>query len=284
MNYKKHFCTFADSRLQRSLNRIEKQALEMEIYNNIFIYDENKLANTFRDKFKEKLIKGSRGYGYWSWKPQVILQTLSQVNDGDVIQYSDSGCHLNKNGKERLLNYFDLAKKSTNGILAFRSKDIEELDRGEKFYGNLEFKYNKADLLNYFGVLNNSSITNTVQYEAGIIFIRKDAETLKFIEDWISVFSTDFHFIDDTPSVLPNLDGFIDHRHDQSIYSILCKLKGVETLYSSEYYTDGNWNTLETFPIWVKRDMNFGFWHKKKKTLFKVLYYFKLNFLKFLNF
>jgi hypothetical protein len=284
MSYKKHFCTFADSRLQRSLNRIEKQASEMEVYDNIFIYDENKLDKTFRDKFKEKLIKGSRGYGYWSWKPQVILQTLSQVNDGDVIQYSDSGCHLNRNGKERLLKYFDLAKNSKNGILSFRSKNAEELKEGEKFYGNLEFKYNKSDLLNHLGVLNNIDITHTIQYEAGIIFIRKDAETVKFVERWIKVFSDGFNFIDDTPSIIPNLEGFIDHRHDQSIYSILCKLTGVEHLYSSEYYTDADWNTLEKFPIWVKRDMNFGFWQKSKKRIFKVLYYLKMNFLKLFKF
>lgn len=279
MTYKKHFCTFADSRLRRSLNRIQKQSLEMKTYDNVFIFDETRLNKDFKDKFKDYLIQGSRGYGYWSWKPQIILQVLNQVEDGDVVQYSDSGCHLNKNGKARLVEYFDLAKNSKNGILSFRSKNIDELNEDEKFYGNLEFKYNKADLLSYLGVVNNSSITNTVQYEAGIIFVRKDATTVKFFEDWINVFSKDFHFIDDTPSVLPNIEGFIDHRHDQSIYSILCKLKGVEELYSSEYYTDGDWDTLKNFPIWVKRDMDFGFLQKNKKILITALYQLKNKFL-----
>lgn len=277
-DYKKIFCTFADSRLKRSLYRIQKQSVEMEAYDNVFIFDETSLNTSFKEKFKDHLIQGSRGYGYWSWKPQVILQVLNQVEVGDVIQYSDSGCHLNKKGKVRLLEYFELAKNSKSGILSFRSKNIAELNEGENFYGNLEFKYNKADLLNYFGVLNNSSITNTVQYEAGIIFIRKDASTIKFIEDWINIFSNDFHFIDDSPSVIPNIKGFIDHRHDQSIYSVLCKLKGVEELYSSEYYTEGDWNILENFPIWVKRDMDFGFLQKNKKALFTALYHLKNKF------
>ena len=267
MIYNKHFCTFADSRLQNSLDRIEKQALEMKVYNNIFIYNESKLDSEFRERFKNQLIKGSRGYGYWSWKPQVILQTLNQVNNGDVIQYSDSGCHLNKNGFKKLLEYFDLAKNSKSGILSFRGKNQSELPSSISFYQNIESKYNKAELLNFFGVLNDYNIINTGQFEAGIIFIRKDADTIKFIENWISVFLNDFHFIDDSPSMIPNIEGFIDHRHDQSIYSILCKLKGVEELCTSEYYTDADWSLLSENPIWVKRDMDFGLFDKIKKKI-----------------
>ena len=267
MIYNKHFCTFADSRLIKSLARIEKQALQMEFYDKIFVYDENKLNLDFKNKFKEHLVKGTRGFGYWAWKPQVILQTLMEVNEGDVIQYSDAGCHLNSKGKKRLLEYFDLAKKSRSGILSFRGKNNNESPQSENYYQNLEHRYNKADLLNYFGVLNEDDVINTGQFEAGIIFIRKDKETIKFVNEWINVFSNNFNFINDSPSLIPNHINFIDHRHDQSIYSILCKLSDVEELCTSEYYTKGNWEELSYAPIWVKRDMNFGMVDKLKKNI-----------------
>jgi hypothetical protein len=266
-NYKKHFCTFADSRLSNSLNRIENQALNMDVFDKIFIYDETKLDVEFRQLLNSKLVFGSRGYGYWCWKPQIILQTLLSVQEGDVIQYTDSGCHLNLNGRLRLLEYFDIAKKSESGILSFRSKNNWELKEGEKNYENLEYKYNKADLLAFFGVLDNPDILNSVQYEAGIIFIRKDNNTIRFIQDWINVFINNFNLIDDSPSLRKNLDGFLDHRHDQSIYSLMCKLNGVSELYSTEYYTESNWDELLNYPIWVKRDMDFGFSHRVKRRL-----------------
>ena len=34
--------------------------------------------------------------------------------------------------------------------------------------------------------------------------------------------------MDDTPSQSPNLSGFIENRHDQSVFSILTKLRGID--------------------------------------------------------
>lgn len=257
-NYKRFFCSFADSRLKKSLERIESQANEMQVYDHIYIYDETKLDPAFRATFRDQLKFGSRGFGYWCWKPQIILQTFEKMDYGDVLQYSDSGCHLNKNGRKRLEEYFEIAKRSLGGILSFRTRRADEITGNEVFYGNLEYKYNKADLLDYFGVLDQPAITHSVQYEAGIIFIRKDETTIAFIKRWIETFTESFSFINDAPSAIPNLEGFIEHRHDQSIYSILCKLHNVEDLYSSEYYTSGDWSLLADFPIWVKRDMKYS--------------------------
>ena len=78
---------------------------------------------------------------------------------------------------------------------------------------------------------------------------------MKFINNWIDVFSKDFSFIDDTKSKIPNLEGFIDHRHDQSIFSILCKKEGVEEVFTSEFF-NYDWSSPEMAfqPIWIKRD------------------------------
>lgn len=39
---------------------------------------------------------------------------------------------------------------------------------------------------------------------------------------------------DDTPSVIKNLDGFVEHRHDQSIFSILSKLYNAKAIKNFE--------------------------------------------------
>jgi len=47
-------------------------------------------------------------------------------------------------------------------------------------------------------------------------------ETRDFVNEWYNV-GCDYHNIDDSPSIIKNLDSFIEHRHDQSIFSLLTK-------------------------------------------------------------
>ena len=114
----KYLITFADSRYVQTLERFRTQAKSMDVYDHIITYTENDLDRRFKEKVGAWLKgKGTRGYGFWSWKPQIILQTLAQMQDGDLLQYTDAGCHLNINGRERLLDYFNLAETSSKGIL-----------------------------------------------------------------------------------------------------------------------------------------------------------------------
>lgn len=62
------------------------------------------------------------------------------------------------------------------------------------------------------------------------------------------------HLADNTPSASPNLPGFVENRYDQSIFSILCKLRGITTLDGSETYAE-NWEQLSLFPFQDRRDM-----------------------------
>ena len=111
---KKIFLSFASSNLHRSLSRIKKEAIDMGVYDRIQILTEIDLDYDFKTRFKQYLTFGSRGYGYWCWKPQIILQTLANMDDGDILQYTDAGCRLNIKGRNRLNDYFEMASSSAS--------------------------------------------------------------------------------------------------------------------------------------------------------------------------
>ena len=46
--------------------------------------------------------------------------------------------------------------------------------------------------------------------------------TTEFLTDWYSI-ACNYHFVDDSPSIHPNDPSFREHRHDQSIFSLLIK-------------------------------------------------------------
>ena len=93
MNY---LVSFADSRMKKSFKRMFDQANEFNFFDKIFLLNENNLSKNFKTKFKNELVLGSKGYGYWCWKPEVILNILQKLNNNDCLMYVDAGCHLNK--------------------------------------------------------------------------------------------------------------------------------------------------------------------------------------------
>lgn len=239
---KKILCSFADKSLSKTVERFKAQAESMEVFDKIYIYSQNNLDKSFKKKFKKYLIPYSTGFGYWCWKPQIILQTLEKVNDGDIVLYADIGCHLNINGKKRLSEYCEIVDKAETGILATRS--TKHLDR----------QYTKMDVFKYFGVENNPEYTDTKTFEAGIAFFRKDKATLEFLHEWLDAIINNFRMLTDTPSIAPNFDDFIAHRHDQSIFSILGKKYNINEIPTEEEAYAEDWDKLRNFPILAKRD------------------------------
>jgi len=234
---KKYLCGFADKRLKKSLERFAKQAKQMEIYDGIYLYTEDDLSKDFYNHFRDKF--HLRGFGYWVWKPQIILQTLLRIDEGDLLQYTDVGCHLNKNGIKRLCEYFDIANDSETGLLSFNMLHTEK-------------EWTKGDLFDYFDVRNCEEIYPG-QIAATVIFIKKCARSIEIIKKYLKVFYDDFSLVDDSPSKSENFDEFQKHRHDQSVWSILAKINKVPCISDSEQYSL-DWETLKEYPILVKRD------------------------------
>jgi hypothetical protein len=250
--------------MRRALQRIQNQAIAMGAYDFIVLANEYNLDLDFREQFSEYLKPGIRGFGYWSWKAQIILQTLRQMKDGDLLQYTDAGCHLNPKGREKLDEYFLKAQNSASGILAFQAIPPTFHDKKIELLDLREARWCKGDLCDAFGVRSNQHVMQTQTVGAGIIFMKKCDESLKIVTSWLDVYKNNFNLIDDSKSKSENPPGFVEHRHDQTIFSILAKLNKVEIASAYEYwYPNGknppgpDWGVLSEYPIHAKRDRGF---------------------------
>ena len=95
------------------------------------------------------------------------------------------------------------------------------------------------------------------QIQAGAIFVHRRPGVERLFLDWIDVFAKRFDLVDDTPSLSQNLDGFVAHRHDQSVFSLLAKKAGVTLLPASEQYPSSpglQWKDLKQYPLHHRRD------------------------------
>lgn len=238
---KKYLCSFGNKALSKGFLRLKNQVEELDIFDKTFFYTESNLNKEFKKKFKKYLIPYSRGFGYWCWKPQIILQTLNMMDTNDILLYMDIGSHLNVNGKKRLLEYFDIVNNSETGILAFRSPI------------HLERELTKMDIFEYYGVAEDKFYTDTTQIENGHIFIKKNETSVSFIKEWLQAYYDDYSLATDKPSKTKNFDDFRENRHDQSLFSILGKRNNITTLSTDETYSI-DWSTMGDFPLLAKRD------------------------------
>ena len=263
------FVTFGDSRLTEAKQRIRRQAEKMGVFGDrIRILNESDLDADFCERMKEHLIPGSRGYGYWCWKPQVILQTLREMPEGDVLLYCDIGCHLNRKGLKRLEEYRQYAIQ--HGMVAFQSRALGEDARTDLSLHFLpERQWTKMDLLKHYDVAERRDVLDSGQVGATVVVVCNNSCAQHIIEEWCWLYYNHFELVDDSPSRLPNATDFKENRHDQSALSIICKINNVLLLSSGEYahirsyMPEGGdkklwpeyWRELKRYPVHAKRDL-----------------------------
>ena len=256
---KKYFISFADSRMSAATTRIAKQAEEMNFFDEIHVMNENDLDEFFFKKWGDVAKVGVRGFGYWCWKPYIILKTLEKMPENGVLLYCDAGCHLNPAGLPRLYDYVDALNHDDLGIKAFYTH-FGCIDVRER-------RWTKGDVFDYFGCRDQKDITDSLQVAATQVFIRKTAASVQFVREWLAAIEEDFSLITDAPSRGKNLRGFLEHRHDQSLFSVLFKLRG-GIAFSAEETEVGHSDNREGYPIWDLRDRGYKdmhFWSRVKR-------------------
>ena len=242
----------------------------MNIFDDIYTVCEKDLDKDFYKRWGRYLIPYSRGFGYWCWKPYFILKILDKMDEGDVLLYSDIGCYFNPDGKKRLLEYYEMVENTPTGILGVKSQEQSYNGMPETLY--YEYEWTKADVFAYYNVLNDKSYTHTPQFESGIIFFKKSPLVMQFVKDWYQAYLDDYSLATDSPSREPNLPGFKENRHDQSIYSILGKKYGIAEISTKEIF-QRDWTLLDSYPIQARRDKFYpSKYHYKHRFRLRTLY------------
>jgi hypothetical protein len=233
---KKHFISFADSKLLNTLNRIKSQAINSNFFDSVETFNENFLSHDI----KEYCINNHRGFGYWIWKPILIKEYLKKINFGDLLVYCDAGCTINSEGKQRFDEYVSMLSKNDDDIITFN------------MYSNLEKFWSKMDIFLFF---NSENLMETGQIGATSIILKKTEKTIKLIDEWEHICVNHRNLIDDSKSKSNESDVFIDNRHDQSIFSMVAKkYKTIELQDETYMIVNGNHqNFNKQYPIHATR-------------------------------
>ena len=85
-----------NKRYNAAAYRFKAQLENLELFDEIIAITEKNLQEKeeFWLKHKNFIEKHKRGYGYWLWKPYIIMQQLENMGEGDVLFYADAGCEV----------------------------------------------------------------------------------------------------------------------------------------------------------------------------------------------
>ena len=230
--------SFANTDYSDSLIRLRKETEVFPFDERVFLTEKD-----LKPELRKKIhwFKHRRGYGYWRWKGFIIYNQLQRMEDGDILVYSDAGNVFNYKGIPRFLEYIKMLDNSISGILAFQERYKEK-------------EYTKADLFEFLNVNSGDSAMESNQLLSGCIFLKKNNITLTLTKQWYDINLYHYDLVTDKRSKIPNYDGFIENRHDQSVFSLLAKKFNPIVLETDEFIAvDNNWDKLSEKPIHARR-------------------------------
>jgi hypothetical protein len=174
-------------------------------FDQIIQYTPKEIDKTFLEK-NQNILSQKRGAGYWLWKPYFIQKALATLQWGDYLFYCDAGAHFIAS----ISPLIEICESSNQDIIVF---ELELLERA----------WTKRDAL----VLMDADIPemiDTPQRIGGYHLWKKTPFSEYLVQEWLN-YAQDERIISDCLNQLgqPNYPEFQNHRHDQSILSLLTK-------------------------------------------------------------
>jgi len=193
--------TYGDSVFKNSRTRALESLKKYTDSSILFTEDDLK---PFIEQHPKILYPGAKGGGFWLFKSIFLKHTLQNANDGDMVIWMDAGAECTSS----LDVFYDIALQNS-GFCLFSVI-------------HKQAHYTKRDCFFYMGC-DNEKYHNALNCDASIQMYIKNDTTVKFIDEYYK-YCSDYRVVTDSPNEcnLPNLPGFIDHRHDQSILANLC--------------------------------------------------------------
>lgn len=200
---------YADHNFRTSQKKNSRTGLSVGGFDQVLSYGPQDVDRIFYGKNKG-ILDNPKGNGLWLWKPYFIVRTLQNMQQGDWLFYCDSGSYF----IHSIQPLVDLAEGTGSHLIIFADEHQER-------------NYTKRDT---FISLNADipSITDSLQMLGGFSLWSSSSAALNFATEWLNYAQVP-RIISDAENELgyPNYAEFKGHRHDQSIFSIMAKQKGL---------------------------------------------------------
>jgi len=214
-----HLVTFATLRFRHRQLFLGWSALANKVVASVTHWTPGKLlAARFEDRCPAIKLS-ERGSGFYAWKPFIIQKKLAESPEGDIVFYCDVG---------RTFPY-KLLSGSLQVFLDWMQKHEQTVMPGINIpWGGPMSKWTKRDAFVSMS-MDSPQVHSSSPIQASFSIWINTPNSKNIINEWLAL-SADRQMISDDPtqSGLPELPDFHEHRHDQSLLSLVCLKRGLQ--------------------------------------------------------
>jgi hypothetical protein len=196
----------------------------------VHAWNERRLENDGFIKKHSELFPNSKGFGWYAWKPYIILKTLQHADEGDLVIYQDVGRQKPVLIKGPLIDWDQFLNSRkidcVPGVL------IPEWGANRLWTKPEVFRELKLSESVYF---------DSPQIQASWSVWRKTSVTVNFVAEWADLCSQ-LRLVGSRTDDAAQADAseFNEHRWDQSLLTILTLRNRLAPLNSSDLITPGS--------------------------------------------
>ena len=236
---------FLPTNFEQAANRVEKDIIGLYSFEKILNFTTMDLeicAPQTLSKYQPFLREGVPGYGYYSWKPEIVSRALDgEFGECDGVVWIDGGCEVLNTPWTRKRFKHQIRISEQTGYLVF------DLDTPEN-------RYSKSDVIGLFPTLSKSDRSPQVQATHFFLYGATGREIARI---WLEVGLTGIHAFDHTPSRRGDPADFVLHKSDQSIFSLTVKSLELQARMATPPAGNrGMFSLLSALPapIWLSRN------------------------------
>jgi hypothetical protein len=236
---------FGAQNFEDAAQRVQSEAEKFGVSRRVIAVLERDLASacpSTSTKYKEYFTESHHGFGYFAWKSELV-NTAFQGKWGpcDGVIWIDAGCEVNVNfvSSRTLRKLMKLAL--VNGAAAFTLNTTDEEYSKSKLFSLPEFE--QVD-------------PKTPQFQATWFIL--GGETGRLIaQKWFDISMLDIAYLDFSNAGASESAIFIEHRFDQSIFSLVLKSFGIDAI---KNFTPVDGHSVKSqirgfsHPVWTSRN------------------------------
>jgi hypothetical protein len=207
------FVTFGAGSLgwKQASRRLASSALKLNLFSEVVTLGEGWLKSDepqiLRIIKNFRLNGNEKGFGYYVWKPALLYKMHKEFPGKDIL-YMDAGSQIETDLDSRKIIYELITTNNSRGLAWQLPNHVEKY-------------WTKDELIKRLNV--SSPIQESNQIQSGFIYIPAISQRAEFVKYFyeLALENNGFYFSDEIYN--PQITGYLGHRHDQSVFSILWK-------------------------------------------------------------